>query len=256
MAKNRRQQERAPINPLQNIAGTAYDMKLQNADAIGTVQTLTRVSMDDEDGYCGDVPDLILYRLEQIQEGHALIAKLARILLLFQNNQAVAAKSHCLILRLHAAGSVRRQLQQMEEGDRNMAMNTTRKLVEPRLMLHGRIVYRNHDGVISDVTKQETFGLKRFADDGTLAIHILEECRKRLNLLYMAAEHRSHMDASLLRLAVDDIRRELADGSELAGYIHLTQELFEHSEALLPIQAPDPQGTGHTLTLISQNLKE
>lgn len=46
----------------------------------------------------------------------------------------------------------------------------------------------------------------------------------------MAAEHRSKVDASLMRLAVEDVRSDLEEGSELRGHIDLTQELFAHSE--------------------------
>lgn len=131
-----------------------------------------------------------------------------------------------------------------------MARESTRKKVKPLLMLHGRILFRDRVGEIRDVTQQNIFGLKKFAEDGDLAIYILNQCRKRLDLLFMAAEHRSHVDAGLVRLVVEDIRSELEDGSALAGYIHLTQELFEHSEALPPMPTPDTGDTSRTLTLV------
>lgn len=55
-------------------------------------------------------------------------------------------------------------------------------------------------------------------------MHILNQCKKRLDLLFMAAEHRSKVDASLMRLAVEDVRSDLEEGSELRGYVDLTQE--------------------------------
>lgn len=103
---------------------------------------------------------------------------------------------------------------------------------EPLLTLQGRIFYRDRDGQVSDVTDQEQLGLKRFAEDGSLVQHILADCRKRLDLLFMAAEGRTQLDADLVRLAVQDVRAELEDGSELSGYVHLTQELFAHAEVV------------------------
>lgn len=124
------------------------------------------------------------------------------------------------------------------------------KNMEPRVMLHGRILYRNHEGEISDVTEQNNLGLKRFAADGELALYILSQCKKRLDLLFMAAENRSQVDASLVRLAVEDVRTDLEEGSELRGYVDLTQELFKHSEALPPLPTPDTRKTGRSLTVV------
>lgn len=103
---------------------------------------------------------------------------------------------------------------------------------EPLLTFQGRILYRDRDGQVQDVTDQEELGLKRLAEDGSLVRHILTTCRKRLELLSMAAEGRAQLDADLVRLTVQDVRAELEDGSEVAGYVHLTQELFAHAEAV------------------------
>lgn len=101
---------------------------------------------------------------------------------------------------------------------------------KPLLMLQGRIFHRDRDGQVSDVTDRERFGLKKFAEDGSLVQHILADCLKRLDLLSMAAEGRAQLDADLVRLTVQDVRAELEDGSEVAGYVYLTQELFANSE--------------------------
>ena len=63
------------IDPLANISGIAYDMELQISDAIGVVRTALERRSNDEDEDCGDALGLIWFRLEQIQEGHALIVK-------------------------------------------------------------------------------------------------------------------------------------------------------------------------------------
>lgn len=131
-----------------------------------------------------------------------------------------------------------------------MARVSIKNKVEPRVMLHGRVLYRNRDGKIDDVTHQNHWGLKKFAEDGALTIDILDRCRQRLDLLFMAAEHRPQVDASLVRLAVEDIRNDFEQDGELSGYIHLTQEMFEYSEALPPQPTPDTQITGDFLTIV------
>ena len=124
------------------------------------------------------------------------------------------------------------------------------KKTEPLLSMQAKVLYRNRDGRISDVTDRNIFGLKKFAEDGALALHILNNCMKRLDLLSMAAETRPHIDAGLVRLAVDDLRIELEDGSHLAGYVGLTHELFSNSEALPPQPTPDTRNSGDSLTLV------
>lgn len=108
------------------------------------------------------------------------------------------------------------------------------KNMEPRLSLQAKVLYRNRDGRISDVTHQNLFGLKKFAEDGDLALRILNNCMKRLDLPSMAAESRPHIDAGFVRLALDDLRSDLEDQSHLASYLDLTHELFSHAHGLAP----------------------
>ncbi|MBY0246022.1 MAG: hypothetical protein K2Q17_00030 [Nitrospiraceae bacterium] len=126
----------------------------------------------------------------------------------------------------------------------------TTKTTEPRLSLRAQVLYRNRNGQISDVTHENIFGLKKFAEDAALAAHILNQCQKRLDLLFMAAERRPHIDAGLVRLAVEDLRSELEAGSQLAGFVGLTHELFSNAEALAPEQASGARTTGRALTII------
>ena len=111
---------------------------------------------------------------------------------------------------------------------------TETKTTEPRLSMQAKILSRDQDGQISDATHQGFFSLKNIAEDGERALRILNNCMKRLDLLYIAAESRPSIDASLIRLAINDIRIDLEHGGELASYIELTHELFSHSEALAP----------------------
>lgn len=67
----------------------------------------------------------------------------------------------------------------------------------------------------------------------------------------MAAEHRSQIDTSLVRLAVEDLRADLEQGSVLAGYLNMTQEMLEHSEALPPQPTPDSRNRNLSLRLIN-----
>jgi hypothetical protein len=131
-----------------------------------------------------------------------------------------------------------------------MSSKSARKKCEPFLKLHGRVLMRDWNGAISDVTEEGSYSLKKLAEDGELVIHILNQCRQRLDLLALAAEHRSHMDTSLVRLVVQDLKSDLEKGSELHGYIHLTHEMFEHAEALPPLPTPDPRTPWRTLSLI------
>ena len=61
-----------------------------------------------------------------------------------------------------------------------MKPKTTRtpKTTKPRLSLRAQVLFRNREGQISDVTHQNLFGLKKIAEDGALALHILNQCRK------------------------------------------------------------------------------
>lgn len=134
-----------------------------------------------------------------------------------------------------------------------MARQGDKKKCEPLLKLHGRILFRNSRGATSDVTSQNMFGLKKLADDGALAVHILSQCKKRLDLLFMAAESRSQVDASLVRLAVEDVRSELDEHSELSGYVHQMHQLFSHAEGIAPVHAPHMRNDGGSLPIIKSS---
>ena len=66
-----------PSQAIERIAGAAYDMELHISDAIGIARTAGERQIDDDGGDCSEALNLILYRLEQTQKGHAHIAKLA-----------------------------------------------------------------------------------------------------------------------------------------------------------------------------------
>lgn len=131
-----------------------------------------------------------------------------------------------------------------------MARKSTKKEGKPRVMLQGRILFRDQFGEINDAIHDHIHGLQKFADTGAQAICHLNRIEKRLDLLFAAAEHRSQVDASLVRLAVDDIRSEMEKNHDLKWYLRVTQEMFEHSEALPPLPTPDTRNTGGSLTLI------
>ncbi len=125
---------------------------------------------------------------------------------------------------------------------------TANNEVEPLLSLQATIRHRDRDGLITDVTNQKTFGLKAFEEDGALALYILEKCRGRLNLLFLAAESRPSIDASLVRLAVEELIGDFDEAGELATYVRLTHELFSNSEALTPRQTPHARTAGRPLS--------
>jgi len=119
---------------------------------------------------------------------------------------------------------------------------------EPMLALQAKILYRDRDGRISDVTDQKPFGLEWFAGDGETALYILANCKKRLDLLFMAAESRSHIDAGIVRLIVDELRSEFDDVSELVTYVRLTHELFSNSDPIAPSQMPGTRRAGRAMS--------
>lgn len=124
------------------------------------------------------------------------------------------------------------------------------KKSETMLSLQAKVLYRDRDGQISDVTHENLFGLKKFAEDAGLARYILDNCRKRLNRLLMAVEGRPSIDAGLVRLAITDVRSELEDGSHLACYVGITHELFSNSD---PIAGPGMPGARTAARALSRS---
>ena len=123
------------------------------------------------------------------------------------------------------------------------------RTTKPMLSLRAQVLFRDREGQLTDVTQQNQFGLRRIADDGALALHILNQCRKRLDLLALAAERRPQLDASLVRLAVDDLRSELESGSHLVGHVEFIQELFSNSEAIDPGHMSGEHTTSRALSI-------
>ncbi|WP_413933381.1 hypothetical protein [Nitrospira sp. BLG_1] len=132
-----------------------------------------------------------------------------------------------------------------------MKTKTTTETEEtkPSLALQARVLCHDRDGQIRDVTDQKPFGLKWFAENGDLALYILGNCKKRLDLLFMAAENRSHIDAGIVRLIVDELRSEFDGGSELATYVRLTHELFSNSDPIAPLQMPGTRRANRATSL-------
>lgn len=120
--------------------------------------------------------------------------------------------------------------------------------VEPRLALQARVLCGDRDGRIRDVTNQKPFGLKWLAEDGDLALYILGNCKKRLDLLFMAAENRPHIDAGIVRLIVDELRGEFCDVSELVTYVRLTHELFSNSDPIAGSEMPGARRAGRAMS--------
>lgn len=75
MAKRNELKPIEAIDPLSNIAEIAFDMELQIQDAIGIVRTAHDRLGEFEEGDPLEALRMIWFRLEQIREGHALIAK-------------------------------------------------------------------------------------------------------------------------------------------------------------------------------------
>ncbi|MDR4467531.1 MAG: hypothetical protein MRJ68_04415 [Nitrospira sp.] len=63
------------MTPLEKISELAFDMELQIKDAIGIARTAQQKAVEENFEEYDAAFGLILYRLEQIREGHALIAE-------------------------------------------------------------------------------------------------------------------------------------------------------------------------------------
>jgi hypothetical protein len=63
------------MTPVEKISSIAYDMELHISDAIGIARTAQERHIDEQEADCKAALGLILFRLEQIQEGHSLIVK-------------------------------------------------------------------------------------------------------------------------------------------------------------------------------------
>ena len=63
------------MSPLEKISEIAFDMELQVNDAIGIARTAQQKALEENFEEYDAAFGLILYRLEQIREGHALIAE-------------------------------------------------------------------------------------------------------------------------------------------------------------------------------------
>lgn len=75
------------FNPPKNISGIAFDMKLQIEDAIGVARTAQERQADGECVDCEAALRMILFRLWQIHEGHALIIENAPYALSFSGEK-------------------------------------------------------------------------------------------------------------------------------------------------------------------------
>ncbi len=122
------------------------------------------------------------------------------------------------------------------------------KETESMLALQAKILYRDRDENVTDVTDQKPFGLKWFAEDGDTALYILGNCKKRLDLLFMATENRPHIDADIVRLIVNELRSEFDDASEIVTYVRLTHELFSNSEPIAEPEMPRARAAGRALS--------
>ena len=118
-----------------------------------------------------------------------------------------------------------------------------------KVMLHARVFLRNGAGEIFDVTRDDEdygYGLKSLARMGLYAADEIVRITELLDVLALAAENRSQIDAGLVRRVLEEVSVWLDQSGDLASYVRHSQELFEQAEALPPSDATEKR-TGRLL---------
>jgi hypothetical protein len=122
----------------------------------------------------------------------------------------------------------------MEREERDMKKRKPSKEQGPaRVMLHARVVLRDGNGELFDVTQDEQgYGLAHLGQMGVTAVEDLSRIDELLEVLALAAESRPTVEAHLVRRILEEVGVILDRSGELASYVHHTQNLFEEAEAL------------------------
>ncbi|UVT18992.1 MAG: hypothetical protein H8K03_14400 [Nitrospira sp.] len=127
----------------------------------------------------------------------------------------------------------------------------SKKLPNAKVMLHARVLLRDQQGKIFDVTNAECgYGLRSLEQMGSTAVEDLIRVEELLGVLALAAENRPKIDAHLVLRILEEVGVILDESGELASYVRSTQELFEEAEGLPPVSGPDKRKGGRTLTLV------
>ncbi len=131
-----------------------------------------------------------------------------------------------------------------------MKSEKPKQRVEQKVLLQGRILYRSRDGEVTEQTDNDTMGLNGWATRSSHAKLSLLRVNDLLQLLALAVEDRSEIDAAVVRRVLEEVERELEEGGDLGCYVLATQELFEDAEALPPLSGAQMQPASRTLALV------
>jgi len=120
--------------------------------------------------------------------------------------------------------------------------------------LQTRILFRDRNGGISDVTSDDSeygYGLEDLKERASQAAYHLIRVHELIQLLTLAAENRSTVDAALVLRVLEEMEIGIEDCSDLSSYVHYTQKLFEEAEALPPVNGADQRKTARPLAIAS-----
>ncbi len=105
-----------------------------------------------------------------------------------------------------------------------------------KLVLHARVLLRNGNGELFDVTQDaDGYDLANLGQMGATAVEELTRIEELLEVLALAAENRSTVDARLVGRILEEVGVILDRSGDLASYVRHTQTLFEEAEALPPL---------------------
>src|SRR5690242_12985736 len=104
--------------------------------------------------------------------------------------------------------------------------NENKSQQQAHSILHARLLYLDCNGQIRDVTQDEDkygFGLKSLQQLGANAADELVRIDELLDVLALAAENRSQIDAALVRRVLQEVGTCLDQSGDLASYVRHTQ---------------------------------
>jgi hypothetical protein len=103
--------------------------------------------------------------------------------------------------------------------------------------LQARLFWCPSTAAPKDLTTNEFSGLAGLADDGSMALEIVQDCESLLRLLRTAATGGTTMEAKQVTALLDRVLENFGPGSDLDSYLGRTAELFRNLEPLPPMPA-------------------
>ena len=117
---------------------------------------------------------------------------------------------------------------------KTVRLTQPKQSVETKVGLQLRVLFRDRNGKIRDVTRDDELdlGLKDLRSRSSAAHLGLIRTKELLQLLALAAENREQVDAALVRRIFEELEHELFPGGDLGDYVSYTEELFGEAVAM------------------------